>query len=316
MSGRNILGAVLGLIVFIGSFLLSGSASAYLNLAAFMVVVSGLIAGVMLSHPYERIRTAMHVARDSYRKATVTPSDIVRTLLDFSVRSKVDGVLSLEKREEYATSGFMKSGLILLVDNFKEEDIREYLNTEMHFFRHRRMQSEKVFRNLARMAPAFGVAGSVIGLIGLLMGINDPDVILRNIPVAFISTLYGLIFANLVFTPIAESISENTYGELLNQKLILEGCVAISREQNPYKLERKLSSFLSPEDRKDNIDLLRTITRQYAQKKRQGVEPKDMPHEDASVAEDRKAARASAKRAKADSGSQLSDEALEIAKAS
>jgi chemotaxis protein MotA len=216
------------------------------------------------------------VARNVYGNGRTSAEEIVNTLLDLSVKSKVDGLLSLERNANRATSSFMKNGLCLLVDNYKEEEIRECLNAEMAFFNLRRQQSERFFQTLARTAPAFGVAGSVIGLIGLLMGINDTAVILKNIPVAFISTLYGLILSHLIFSPIAENINYSTREELLNQKLVLEGIVAISKEQNSYKLERKLASFLSPSEREGKTETLRKITRKYIQKKNQPVELADM----------------------------------------
>ena len=121
------------------------------------------------------------------------------------------------------------------------------------------------------------MAGSVIGLIGLLMGINDTAIILKSIPVAFISTLYGLILSHLVFSPIAENINHSTRAELLNQKLVMEGIVAISKEQNSYKLERKLASFLTPSQREGKTETLRKITRKYIQRKNRPVELADLP---------------------------------------
>lgn len=275
MNKNNVIGIVLSLLVFVGSFLLTGAAAAYWNVAAFLVVMSGLIAAMLISYPTCHIRNAFKVAKNAYGKCRASSEEIVHTLLDLSVKSKVDGVLSLERTETDATSSFLKNGLILLVDNYKEEEIRETLNTEMAFFNLRRQQSERFFQTMAKMAPAFGVAGSVIGLIGLLMGINDTAIILKNIPVAFISTLYGLILSNLIFSPIAENINYSTREELLNQKLVLEGIVAISKEQNSYKLERKLTSFLSPSERAGKTETLRRITRKYIQKRSAPVEPAD-----------------------------------------
>ena len=276
MSRKNFIGVALSLIIFVCSFMLTGAAGAYFNLAAFLVVSSGLVAAMLISYPLGHVRNAFAVAKNAYRNGQASAEEIVNTLLDLSVKSKVDGVLSLERSEARATTSFLKNGLILLVDNYKEEEIRECLNVEMAFFNLRRQQSERFFSTMARMAPAFGVAGSVIGLIGLLMGINDTAVILKNIPVAFISTLYGLILSNLVFSPIAEKINYHTRAELLNQKLVMEGIVAISKEQNSYKLERKLASFLSPSEREGKTETLRRITREYVQKKQQPVELADM----------------------------------------
>jgi len=279
MNRKNLIGVIVSLLVFVGSFLLTGAAAAYWNVAAFLVVLSGLIAAMLISYPAEHVKNAFMVARNAYTSGHATSEEIVNTLLDLSVKSKVDGVLSLERNENKATSSFLKNGLILLVDNYKEDEIRETLNTEMSFFNLRRQQSERFFQTMARMSPAFGVAGSVIGLIGLLMGINDTAVILKNIPVAFISTLYGLVLSNLIFSPIAENINYSTRAELLNQKLVLEGIVAISKEQNSYKLERKLVSFLSPSEREGKTETLRRITRKYVQKRRAPVETADMEPE-------------------------------------
>ena len=275
MNRKNLIGVIVSLLIFVGSFLLTGAAAAYWNVAAFLVVASGLTAAMLISYPAGHVRNAFTVAKNAYANGHATSDEIVHTLLDLSVRSKVDGVLSLERTETEATSSFLRNALTLLVDNYKEEEIRETLNTEMSFFNLRRQQSERFFQTMARMAPAFGVAGSVIGLIGLLMGINDTAVILKNIPVAFISTLYGLVLSNLVFSPIAENINYSTKAELLNQKLVLEGIVAISKEQNSYKLERKLTSFLSPSEREGKVETLRRITRDYVQRRRGPVELAD-----------------------------------------
>ena len=275
MNRKNLIGVIVSLLIFVGSFLLTGAAAAYWNVAAFLVVASGLTAAMLISYPAGHVRNAFTVAKNAYANGRASSDEIVHTLLDLSVRSKVDGVLSLERTEAEATSSFLRNALILLVDNYKEDEIRETLNAEMAFFNLRRQQSERFFQTMARMAPAFGVAGSVIGLIGLLMGINDTAVILKNIPVAFISTLYGLVLSNLVFSPIAENINYSTREELLNQKLVLEGIVAISKEQNSYKLERKLTSFLSPSEREGKVETLRRITREYVQRRRGPVELAD-----------------------------------------
>ena len=93
-----------------------------------------------------------------------TPDEIVETLLKISVRSRYDGILALEKFENQTTVSFLKSALAMMVDGYREQEVREILTTELAFFRQRRQQHERVFRHMARLAPAFGVAGSVIGL--------------------------------------------------------------------------------------------------------------------------------------------------------
>jgi len=269
MNKKNMLGVALCIAIFIGGFWLSGGLRVYWNLGAFLIVVAGLCAALFMSYPYARIRTAFQVARSVYTQRQASHDDIVRILLELSVKSRVEGVLSLESIRQKIADPFLKNAVAFLVDNYKERDIREFLNTEMAFFHDRRQQSERVFQTLAKAAPAFGVAGSVIGLIGMLSGIDNTRALVSSIPVAFVSTLYGVVLSNMFLAPIAESINFHTNAEMLNQKLIMEGIIAIAKEQNSHRLEKKLTSFLSPSEREGKAELLKAITKKYITRQRQ-----------------------------------------------
>jgi chemotaxis protein MotA len=275
MNKKNLAGVIFATSIFLGSFWLSGGIALYWNAAALAIVLSGLAVSVLLSYPVEQLKDAFKVVRETFSGRLTTHEEIVDTLLDLSVRSRMDGMLSLEKAGEKTTISFLRNSLTLLVDNFEEDEIKDCLRTEMSFFHMRRSESERVFQAMARYAPAFGVAGSVIGLIGLLMGIDNPEVILQHIPVAFISTLYGVILSNMIFAPMAETVRSRTRNELINQKMIMDGVLAIKNEQNPYKLERKLVAFLCPEDREAKSEELRNITRKYIKMRRQERTEKD-----------------------------------------
>ncbi|CCO24866.1 motility protein A [Maridesulfovibrio hydrothermalis] len=275
MNKKNLAGVLVASSIFIASFWFSGGIALYWNAAALAIVASGLAVAIMLSYPVEQLSAAFKVVRTTYSTRLTTHEEIVDTLLDLSVRSRMDGMLSLEKAGEKTTISFLRNALMLLVDNFEEDEIKDCLKTEMSFFNMRRNESERVFQSMARYAPAFGVAGSVIGLIGLLMGIDNPAVILKHIPVAFISTLYGVILSNMIFGPIAETVRCRTRNELINQKMIMDGVVAIKNEQNPFKLERKLVAFLCPDDRESKTEALRNITRKYIKMRKEEKRSKD-----------------------------------------
>jgi chemotaxis protein MotA len=276
MNRKNIVGLILCLLLFVASFALTPSGLAgYWDLAALLVVFSGLGAATLMAYPVETLRNAFAVARNAYGTKPQTPEEVARTLLDLSVRSRVDGVLSLERMEEMSRDTFLSGAVQCLVDNYKEDEIRDLLGAEMHFFALRRQQSERVFQTLARLGPAFGLAGSVIGIIGMIMGINDTAVILQNIPVAFISTLYGVVLGNLVFAPMAENIHHQTRAQLLNQQLVMEGVAAMAREQNPYKLERRLSAFLTPGLRQEQALALRGFARKHARRRQETAGAKE-----------------------------------------
>jgi chemotaxis protein MotA len=277
MSRSNAIGAALCIAVFIATFALAGNAAAYLNLEAMLVVVSGTVGATLLSYPLGHIRTACLVARGAYRHGGTNPDDVIGVLLDLAIRSRVDGLQSLEHAGERTTFNFLREALNMVADNYAVDDIRDILMTEIHFFKIRRHQQERVFRAMAAYAPAFGLAGSVIGLIGLLFGLGNTGEILKYIPVALISTLYGILLGTFVLAPVAENIRGKTEREILVHKLIVEGVTAIKTETNPHVLEKKLSSFLTPAARRETRESFDEMRRRYLKLARQRREAEPAP---------------------------------------
>ena len=161
----------------------------------------------------------------------------------------------------------LRTALGYLVDGYNEQQIRDLLSTEMYFFRMRRDDSERVLRTMADLFPSFGIIGSVVGLIGMIAGVGDTGVILATVPIALTSTLYGIVFSNFFFVPFAARLHERTNHELLLQKIIMEGVIAISSEINPRMLEVKLKSFLTPSSRAGKLVSLRRIQQRFHIKK-------------------------------------------------
>lgn len=249
MSNYNWMGVVLFVGIYAATFLFSGNPELLLNGVGLGVVFSGTLGALFLSYPLDDLLTASTVARNTYSGRMLTPDRIIMILKELAIQSRSKGVLALENYSEQTTVGFLRRALHLLVDGFNDDEIREILYNEMSYFRQRRMQNERIFRHGARLAPAFGVAGSVIGLMAMISGIEDPSSIVNSIPVALTSTLYGILLSNFVLTPIAEGIHAKTERELLLQRLVTDGVLAISSEPNPSRLAIKLESFLTPAER-------------------------------------------------------------------
>jgi chemotaxis protein MotA len=263
-------------LLFAATFVLAGNAAAYVNFPALIVVLSGTLGATFLSYPFEQIKSAWFVARGAYRTPPTDPDEVVKALLDVALQSKVEGLQSLERRGEQTTLAFLRDALQMLADNYDEQVIRDILSTEIYHFRQRRAHNERVFRSLASYAPSFGLAGSVIGLIGLLYGLGDTGEVLKYIPIALVSTLYGILFGSFVFVPAAECIRDKTEREVLTQKLIIEGAVAIKTETNPHILEKKLSSFLTPAARREARQSFADMRQKYVQMvraRREAAEP-------------------------------------------
>ncbi|HUL91640.1 MAG TPA: MotA/TolQ/ExbB proton channel family protein [Burkholderiales bacterium] len=242
--------------IFVGSFALQGNAALFVNGVAFAIVVCGTLGAMFLCYPAADLRAALRVTRNLYSDPPPTSREVIDTLLEMALHSRGKGVLALESMSEQSTISFMKRALGLLVDGIPDEELAEILHAEMFNFKQRRAQFERMFRQAALFAPAFGVAGSVVGLIDMLAGISNPDVILKTIPLALTAPLYGIVLANSVFFPVAESIHSKTQKELLVQRLIADGVAVIRREPNPRRLAIKLESFLTPSARTlENLSL-------------------------------------------------------------
>ncbi len=263
LRNKNLIGLVLCVLVFLAGFAMNGNVSLYFNVASLLIVLGGTMGAVFLSYPVERLRIVAKVLRASYLSEPKSPEEIVGILVDLSVKSRFRGLLSLQEDEEETTILFLRRALGFLVDGYRGQQMRDILNTEMFFFKMRREDSERVLRTIGDLFPSFGLIGSIVGLIGMLAGVGDTSVILATVPVALTSTLYGVIFANFFFIPFAANLRERTDQELLLQKIITEGIMAIESEVDPRVLERKLKSFLTPSSRQGRLVSLERIQERF-----------------------------------------------------
>jgi chemotaxis protein MotA len=260
---KNILGLMFCIVLFCAGFIIHGHIGLYLNLSGFIIVIGGTFGATLVSYRMERLMILIKVLFTSYGKELRTPDDIVEILVDLSVKRRLKGLLSLQRDEEETTIVFLRQALGFMVDGYNQAQIREVLNAEMYFFRMRRDETTRVLQTMADVAPAFGLVGSVVGLIGMLAGVGDSAVIMSTVPIALTSTLYGIVLANFFFLPFVANIRERTVQELMLKKIITEGVIAIAGDLHPRMLERKLKSFLTPSARKGDLISLEKIRQKF-----------------------------------------------------
>ncbi len=263
MRYKNIIGLFLFTSLFVAGFLLNGNLGLYFNISGLLIVIGGTAAASLLSFKTEQLKIVYKVMKASYHKPVKQETEIINILIDLSIKSRIDGILSLQKEENETTILFLRRALSCLVDGYGTEQIRDILNTETYFFKLRRDDLQRVLRSIADFFPAFGIIGSVVGLIAMLGGIGDTSVILKAVPIALTSTLYGLVFANFFFLPFAANLRERTNHELLLQKIITEGVIAINSEMNPVILKTRLESFLTPSARDHDLVSYRKIRERF-----------------------------------------------------
>ncbi len=229
--------------LFVSAFFLSGQSAIYFNATAFLVVVSGTIGAAIMSCGPKRFVQSFLFAARSYQEWPLQQKKLVDTLMSLGHLHRRHGIISPGSVEDMFPAA--ARGLELVKDGYSESEIREIMASEARSHFLSRQELERVFRSMAAYAPSFGVAGSVIGLVGLLMGMEETSLILKSIPITLVSTLYGITLANFLFLPVAEKIRQETELETREREIILCAMVAMSRKVDFLKLQRMLNAMVS-----------------------------------------------------------------------
>jgi chemotaxis protein MotA len=263
LFNKNMIGLLLTILITLAGFFIAGNLGMYFNLSGFLIVMGGSLGCALISYRLERLAVVYRIILSSYNHRPKQPRDIVEILIDLAVKSRFSGILSLQEDERETSILFLRGALGLLVDGRQPSEVQDILNSEMYFFKLRRDDAERIIRTIANYFPPFGLIGSIVGLVAMMANAGDSSVVLASVPIALTSTLYGLVFSNYFFLPFAANLSERTSQELLLQRMILEGVLAIQSEMNPRLLETKLKSFLTPSMREGKMVSIDKIKQRF-----------------------------------------------------
>ena len=173
----------------------------------------------------------------------------IKKLIQFSNVARKEGLLALENTARELDDPFLKKGLMLIVDGTEPELVSGIMETELASMEGRHKAAIGFWENIAAMGPAWGMIGTLIGLVNMLKALDDPSTIGPSMAVALITTLYGSLLANWIATPIATKLKQKSEDEIMSKEILVEGILSIQAGENPRVIEEKLKSFLSPTDR-------------------------------------------------------------------
>jgi len=260
MDLATIIGIASGFTLLIVSILMGGGISTFLNVPSLMIVIGGTLAATLINYPLSDFLGVMKVVRNAFSRKIPSPENTIRRLVEFAEKARRDGLLALEKDVKEVDDVFLRTGMELAIDGMDPDRIETLMTMELTLLSDRHRRGRDMFKQMGKYAPAFGMMGTLIGLIQMLRNVNDPSSIGPGMAVALITTFYGTLVANLICIPIAgklEAISEN---EVLVKELVLEGIKSIQSGDNPRLVERKLKTFLPPAVRSD-LKVLEGATR-------------------------------------------------------
>ena len=247
MDIATIIGLLAAIGLIVGSILMGTAPfTAFIDIPSILVVVGGAFAAAMICFPLKSILQAPLVAMKVAFHSTPDVAGLIEQLVSLAETARRDGLLALEGRLEEIDNDFIKLGIQMAVDGSRPEVIEDIMRTELESIATRHRDGRAVMDQIGRFAPAYGMIGTLMGLIMMLSDMSDPSGIGAGMAVALITTLYGAIVANVVFLPFAEKLAFISKQELMEREIIIRGIMAIQSGENPRVIEQKLQTFLPP----------------------------------------------------------------------
>jgi chemotaxis protein MotA len=252
MEISTILGLVVGLgAIFGGLAMDGGSISELVSVSSVVIVVGGTIGASAVNFPMSTILSIPKLVAQSFRAYAIDPKETIDLMVNLADRARRDGLLTLEEAAQSIEDDFLRKGINLVVDGVDSATVSDILRTDQELASERHAAGIALLEAMGGYAPVMGMVGTVMGLVTALGNMNDPDQLGGAVAVAFLTTLYGALIANLFCLPIAGKLREKDEAELLLRRLTMEGVLAIQAGQSPRIVREKLSAFLPPSQREE-----------------------------------------------------------------
>lgn len=246
MDLATLSGMIIGLIAVSAPILMGADPAAFIDIKSIAVVLGGGIASTITSFKMEEIKSSIPVVKKAFYGEQVNPAITIKLLVDMAQKARREGLLSLEDEVSNVDDQFIKDAVQQVVDGVDPELFLETMELELDNMKKRHDKGASIFKTLASLFPAWGMLGTLIGLVQLLGSLDDPDQIGPAMAVALITTFYGSLLANYLCSPIANKLILKSKEEMHEKNMIIEGVLSIQSGENPRILENKLKTFLSP----------------------------------------------------------------------
>ena len=249
MDIATIIGLLLGAALVLIAILLGGDLMSYVNIPSVLIVVGGAFAATMASFPLARFFQLPNVLKKTLFSKAVDPLVLINQMVELAEVARRDGILALENSIEGVEDEFLIAGIQMAVDGTDPEMIQFIMETELENVMERHEGGKGLLEALGRYAPAFGMIGTLIGLVAMLSNMEDPSKIGAGMATALLTTLYGSMVANLFALPMADKLGIRSTEEVLNKTIIIQGVMAVQSGDNPRNVQAKLLTFLPPKMR-------------------------------------------------------------------
>lgn len=254
MDLATILGIMTGLILVISTIVMGGDAAIFIHFPSMMVVIGGAVASTLINFKVKEVFGVMNVVSKAFLNVNYDHAALIEQIVVLSKKARREGLLAIDRDVSRIEDDFLRKGMEMVVDGTEPEVIRSVMETELSYLMERHKKGQQIFTALGTYAPAFGMIGTLIGLIAMLTKLDDPSQIGNGMAVALITTFYGALSANLIFLPIAGKLKNRSNEEVIIKELIIEGVLAVQYGEHPNSINRKLLNFLAPKQRVVTVD--------------------------------------------------------------
>ena len=249
MDIASVIGLAVGTVMILGSVVMGGGSfgaiGGFVDYPSIILVGGGTICTMLICYPMAEVFKVMGVTKNVFLTKQKDIVIIINQLVSLSESARRNGLLALEERIEEIDDAFLVLGIRMAVDGMSPEIVDAIMRTEMDAVEGRHELGKSFYDALAKYAPAFGMIGTLIGLI-LMLAHMEPETIGKGMAVALLTTLYGATAANFVFLPIADKLAYYSGRELLSMEIMVRGVIAIQAGENPRVIKQKLMTFIPP----------------------------------------------------------------------
>lgn len=247
MDIATVIGLLGGTVLVFSAIVLGGSLVVFLNIPGMLIVAGGTLAASFIKFSLGDVINSFKVAMKAFMVKLEPPDKVIPQLVNFSKIAKKEGLIALESQK--TPDVFAAKAIRYLSDGLDEKLISDMLNKDIRQTVQRHTIGQGVFKGMGSSAPAFGMIGTLIGLVQMLASMSDPASIGPAMAVALLTTLYGALIANLVCLPLSDKLALRSQQEQEYRNIIREGTLGIAKGMSPMVLEESLKIYLSPKDR-------------------------------------------------------------------
>lgn len=252
MDIASLVGVVSGIGFIIVTILMGSGLGLFINIPSIMIVVGGTIAATLIGFPLKDFLKVISVTMKVFMFKIDNPEDLIAKLVEISNKARKGGLLSIEADINSIDDSYLASALQMTVDGVKTSDIAAIMQKKIAIIQREHKIGYSIYSAMGSYAPAFGMVGTLIGLVQMLANLDDPSTIGPKMAVAMITTFYGAIMANLFFIPMADKLKLRSEEEITNMNLLFEGVVSIREGEHPRLLEDKLNVYLMGSKKADS----------------------------------------------------------------